>query len=145
MEEDWLSFNKRIRIVQNQTKINMGKFLKKYKVTRKCKAQIHVPLCKIIPMPIVKSILKIDILKMELGFHMGYMERDNVFLSIFNKLEGWGGGCCFTQWYMGRTLVPWKSTTWEGATWQPTPCVLFQQNVFCMGQEPSHLGLDVLH
>ncbi len=28
---------------------------------------------------------------------------------------------------------------------RPKPCALFQQNVFCMGWEPSHASLDALH
>jgi hypothetical protein len=65
MEEDQLSFDMTIQMVQNQTKINMREILKKYKITPKCKAQMYVPLCKMVPMPIVRLIFKIDILKME--------------------------------------------------------------------------------
>lgn len=38
-------------VVQNQTKINKGGILEKYKITPKRKAQMHVPLCKMVPMP----------------------------------------------------------------------------------------------
>jgi hypothetical protein len=37
MEEDWLSFDRRIQAVQNQMKINMGENLEKYKITPKQK------------------------------------------------------------------------------------------------------------
>jgi hypothetical protein len=40
-----------------------------------------------VPMLIIKLTLKIDILKMEQAFHMGYKEGDKVFLLISNKLE----------------------------------------------------------
>jgi hypothetical protein len=52
MEE--LSFDMTIWAVQNQTKINMKEILKKYKITPKCKAQMYDPLCKMVPMPIVR-------------------------------------------------------------------------------------------
>jgi hypothetical protein len=38
-----------------------------------------LPLCKMVPMPVVKLTLKIDILKMEQAFHMGYKEGDKIF------------------------------------------------------------------
>jgi hypothetical protein len=53
MEKDQLFFDKIIWAVQNQTKINTGEILKKYKIIPKRKAQLHVPLCKMVPMPIV--------------------------------------------------------------------------------------------
>jgi hypothetical protein len=79
MEDNQLSFDKTIRAMQNQTKINTREILEKYKITPKCKARMHVPLCMMVPMPIVKPALKIDILKMEQAFHMGYREGDKVF------------------------------------------------------------------
>ncbi len=42
---------------------------------------------QMVPMLIIKLTLKIDILKMEQAFHMGYKEGDKVFLLISNKLE----------------------------------------------------------
>jgi hypothetical protein len=38
MEEDWLNFDRTIWAVQNQTKINKGEILEKYKITFKHKA-----------------------------------------------------------------------------------------------------------
>jgi hypothetical protein len=43
--------------------------LKNYKITPKRKAQMYVPLCKMVPMPIIRFTLKIDILKMNHAFH----------------------------------------------------------------------------
>jgi hypothetical protein len=74
--------------VQNQTKINTREILEKYKITPKCKARMHVPLYRMVPMPIVKPTLKIDILKMEQAFHMGYKEDDKVF---YRSLTNWKG------------------------------------------------------
>jgi hypothetical protein len=54
MEEDRLSFERTIQVVQNQTKISTGEILEKYKITPKCKARMHVPLCKMFPMLIVR-------------------------------------------------------------------------------------------
>jgi hypothetical protein len=65
MEDNQLSFDKTIWVVQNQTKINTRVILEKYKVTQNCKAWMHVPLCMMVPMPIVRLAFKIDILKME--------------------------------------------------------------------------------
>jgi hypothetical protein len=45
----------------------------------KRKAQINIPLCKMILMPIVHLVLKINVLKMEQAFHFGYREGDKVF------------------------------------------------------------------
>jgi len=79
MEEDQLSFDRTIWAMQNQTKMNMREIFLKYKITPKCKAHMHVPLCRMVPMPIVRHAFKIDILKMEHAFHMGYREGDKVF------------------------------------------------------------------
>jgi hypothetical protein len=38
MEEDRLNFDRTIWVVQNQSKINRGDILEKYKITPKCKA-----------------------------------------------------------------------------------------------------------
>ncbi len=78
MEEDQLSFDMTIWAVQNQTKINTKNILK-YKITPKCKAQIYVPFCRMVPMPIIRLTFKIDILKMEQAFHKRYKEGDKVF------------------------------------------------------------------
>jgi len=58
---------------------NTGEILEKYKISPKHKVRMAIPLCKMVPMPIVKPTLKIDILKMEHAFHMGYREGDEVF------------------------------------------------------------------
>ncbi len=84
MEDDRLSFNKTIQMVQTRTNNNIGEILEKYKITPKRKVQMHVPLCKIVPMSIVKLALKIDILKMEQAFHMGYKETR--FFSYFQQI-----------------------------------------------------------
>jgi hypothetical protein len=79
MEEDQLSFDRIIWAMQNQTKMNMREIFLNYKITPKCKAHMHVPLCRMVPMLIVRHAFKIDILKMEHAFHMGYREGDKVF------------------------------------------------------------------
>ncbi len=38
-----------------------------------------IPLCRMVPMVVVRPTFKIDILKLEQAFHMGYKERDKVF------------------------------------------------------------------
>ncbi len=79
MEDDHMSFDKTIWPMQKQTKINMGEILEKYKISPKRKSHMAIPLCRMMPMPVVRLDLKIDILKMEQAFHMGYMEGDMVF------------------------------------------------------------------
>ncbi len=47
-----------------------------------------VPLCKMVPMLTVRLIFKINILKMEQAFHMGYKEGDKVFyLSLMSQKD----------------------------------------------------------
>jgi hypothetical protein len=65
MEDDNLSFDKTIWVMQNQTKINTGEIIEKYKISPKRKVCMAIPLCRMVPMSIVRSALKIDILKME--------------------------------------------------------------------------------
>jgi hypothetical protein len=88
MEDDHLSFDKTIRAMQNQTKINIGEILDKYKISPKWKARMDVPLCRMVPMPIMRHDLKIDILKIKHAFHMRYTERDMVF---YLSLTNWKG------------------------------------------------------
>jgi hypothetical protein len=52
-------------------KINVIEILEKHKMLPKRKAQIKMPLYKMILMPIVCPTLKIDVLKMEQAFHFG--------------------------------------------------------------------------
>lgn len=40
---------------------------------------MNIPFCRMISMHVMRSILKIDVLKMEHAFHMGYKEGDKVF------------------------------------------------------------------
>ncbi len=40
---------------------------------------MNIPLCKLIAMPIVRLALKIDLLKMEQDFWMGYRNREKMF------------------------------------------------------------------
>jgi hypothetical protein len=53
--------------------------LDRHKILPKEKAQMNIPLCIMISMPMVRLALKIDVLKMEQAFHMGYKEGDKVF------------------------------------------------------------------
>jgi len=79
MEDDHMSFDKIIKVMQNQTKINMGEILEKYKISPKWKARMVVPLCRMVPMLIVRLAFKIVLLKMEQAFHMENREGDKVF------------------------------------------------------------------
>jgi hypothetical protein len=57
MEENQLSFDMTIQVVQNQKKINIEEILENYTITPKCKVWMYVPLCKMVPMPIVVTLL----------------------------------------------------------------------------------------
>ncbi len=56
-----------------------GKILKNRRSLPSKKHRMHVPLCMMVSMPIVRPILKIEIWKMEHAFHMGHNEGDKVF------------------------------------------------------------------
>lgn len=49
---------------------------------------MNIPLCCMVPVPIVCSTFKIDILKMENVFQMGYKEGDKIF---YLSLTNWKG------------------------------------------------------
>jgi hypothetical protein len=56
----------------------------------KDKSRLLIPLCHMILLPIVKLVLKINILKMEQTFHGRYREGDNLFyVSPTNPREVW--------------------------------------------------------
>jgi hypothetical protein len=46
--------------------------LEKHKIHPKAKAWMNITLCRMTSMPIVKLAFKIDVLKMEQAFQMGY-------------------------------------------------------------------------
>lgn len=43
------------------------------------KGRLRIPLCRMIPMPIIRDTLTIDVMKMEADFVMGYRDGDRVF------------------------------------------------------------------
>jgi len=49
---------------------------------------MNIPLCIMISMPMVRPTLKIDVLKMEQAFHMGYREGDKVFYVFATNWQG---------------------------------------------------------
>ncbi len=53
--------------------------LKRHMIHPKAKAWTNIPLCCMISMLVVRPALKIDVLKMEHVFQMGYQEGDKVF------------------------------------------------------------------
>jgi len=65
-----------------------GEIIEKYKISPKHKACMDVPLCRMVPMLVVRLALKIDILKMEQAFHMGYREGDEVFYLFPTSWKG---------------------------------------------------------
>jgi hypothetical protein len=88
MEDDLNHLIKTIRTMENQTKINTKEILEKYKISQKHKVHMVVPLCRMVPMLVVRPTLKIDILKMEQAFHMGYRVRDKVFYLFMMSWKG---------------------------------------------------------
>ncbi len=65
MDIDPKAFDKTIHVVQNNNKFNTTKKLVQYKISPKSKAGMNIPLCHMVPMPIVHLTFKIDMLKME--------------------------------------------------------------------------------
>jgi hypothetical protein len=64
--------DKEILEVQMQHKVKIVEVLEKHKIHPKAKAWMNIPLCCMTSMPIVKLAFKIDVLKMEQAFQMGY-------------------------------------------------------------------------
>ncbi len=62
---EFLSFNRSIQVVQNQTKFNSFEVLNKHKMVPRNKAQMVIPLCQMISMSIIHPLLKMNNLKME--------------------------------------------------------------------------------
>jgi hypothetical protein len=50
----------------------MNEILEKFKIYPKRKSCMSIPLCRFIAMHVVRLVLKIDVLKMEQAFQMGY-------------------------------------------------------------------------
>jgi hypothetical protein len=51
--------------IQNKNNFNTNEILVKFKIYPKRKSRMNIPLCRLVGMPIVKPMLKIDVLKME--------------------------------------------------------------------------------
>jgi hypothetical protein len=66
--------------------VKIVKVLNRHKIHPKTKARMNVPFYHMISMLVVRLTLKIDVLKMEQVFQMGYQEGD--------KLARGGGICC---------------------------------------------------
>jgi hypothetical protein len=60
-------------------KVKIVEVLERHKIHPKAKAQMNIPLYRMISMPIVRPTLKIDVIEMEQTFQMGYQEGDNFF------------------------------------------------------------------
>ncbi len=67
---------------------------------------MHIPLCQMIPMLVVRLALKIDILKMKQAFHDGYKEGNKVF---FVSSTNWQGGVESIVGYEMEWNSQWKS------------------------------------
>jgi hypothetical protein len=66
----------------------MVEILEKYKIFSKKKAMMNIPLCHMVLMVIVHLTFKIDILKMNEAFQMGYKEGDKVSYLFFTNWKG---------------------------------------------------------
>jgi len=71
--------DKEILQVQMEHKVKIIKLLERHKIHPKAKAWMNIPLCCMISMLVVKPALKINVLKMEQMFQMGYWNGDKVF------------------------------------------------------------------
>jgi len=103
-----------------------------------------VPLCMMVPMPVVRLAFKIDISKMEQAFHMGYREGTRFFICLQQAGRA-RNRICFTLWNMGWALGHWKWAIWKGAMGRPKLGVLFQQYFFTWDRTiASRLGCHTL-
>jgi hypothetical protein len=71
--------DKEILEVQFKHRVKIVEVLERHKIHPKTKARMNITLCRMISMPIVRPTLKINVLKMEQVFQMGYREGDKVF------------------------------------------------------------------
>jgi hypothetical protein len=58
------------------------------KILPKEKAQMSIPFCRMISMHVMKPTLKIDVLKMEHAFHMGYKEVTKFYMCLPQTCKG---------------------------------------------------------
>jgi hypothetical protein len=80
--------DKEILQVQMEHKVKIVKVLERHKIHFKTKVWMNIPLYHMISMPVVKSTLKIDVLKMEQLFQMGYQEGDKVLYAFPTNWQG---------------------------------------------------------
>jgi len=60
-------------------KVKIVDVLKRHKIHPKAKAWMNILLCSMISMLVMRPTLKINVLKMEQAFQMGYQEGNKVF------------------------------------------------------------------
>ncbi len=60
-------------------KVKTVELLERHKIHPKAKVRMNIPLCRMISMLVVRPTLKIDVLKMEWAFQMGYQKGYKVF------------------------------------------------------------------
>jgi hypothetical protein len=75
---DNMSIDRTIQTVQEQN-FNSIKILYRHKMLLRRKTWMDIPLCKMISMPIVRFVLKINVLKMEQTFQIEYHEGYKTF------------------------------------------------------------------
>ncbi len=75
---DNMTIDRTIQTIQKQ-KFNSTKILDRHKMLPKRKSRMNIPLCKMISMPIEHLAFKINVLKMEQIFQIGYYEGDKTF------------------------------------------------------------------
>jgi hypothetical protein len=82
------TFDDTIHKVQVHHKFKIMEVLDKHKIFPKQKARMNIPLSIMVSMPMVRPTLKIDVVKMEHAFHMGYREGDKVFYVFATNWQG---------------------------------------------------------
>jgi hypothetical protein len=80
--------NKEILKVQMEHKVNTIEVLEKHKIHPKAKAWMNIPLRCMISMLVVRLVFKINVLKMEHAFQMGFREGDKVFYVFPTNWQG---------------------------------------------------------
>ena len=76
-EGDNKTYQERVWELTNKRKVNSTSMI--FSICVRPKFPLHIPLCRMVPMPIVRPTLNGNISKLEAGFFNGYRDIDRVF------------------------------------------------------------------
>jgi hypothetical protein len=88
MDIDPKAFDKTIHVVQSNNKFNTTKKLVKYIISPKLKAKMNIPLCHMVPMPIIHLTFKSICLKWNKHLQMRFQKGNKLFYVFFTNWQG---------------------------------------------------------